>query len=488
MEYFKKLDFVGHTITFEHKGSERFKTYTGAFLSIVLFVFCFVSFFIIGEDIWKKKKPLIQNTMIQTEDSRINLYKFPIIISGYDANIQNIQNIEEYIYWELHETIGPLNELSEDGNPKVNINKHKIEKCNITEMYPKDFGEYNYDGITLFCPSFSNNKDSYIQDPIYSQKSLSYIIKIFKCDINKSKCASDLEEKFEKIRIFITLFEEIINAQNFTNPVIRYETNYDMFLSNMLFKEMKINLEKGQFKNDIGWFFEDIKPINFIKVQSKDIIYSISNSQDNHKLSFTLNSINEITYITRSYIKLNEIFAKVGGLLNAAVMILYVLSYHYIRFYYLIFIEETLTNNQNQQISNFKENFDQSKIPIVTFNKQNDFESKIFSKIKKEILFLKENMKRSDNEIINEIGDKEKVSNSIIHFQKKVKNDENFNPIQNKNSELNNPHNSLDLVEYEKSFSDYIFSKLFCIKLKNSFYSEYHKYVENLMEVENYLK
>lgn len=103
-------------------------------------------------------------------------------------------------------------------------------------------------------------------------------------------------------------------------------------------------------------------------------------------------------------------------------------------------------------------------------------------------MFLKENMKRSDNESIKEIGDKEKVSNSIIHFQKKVENDENLNSINNKNSELNNPQNSLDLFEYEKSFSDYILSKLFCNKLKNSFYSEYHKYVENLMEIENYLK
>ena len=105
--------------------------------------------------------------------------KFPIIISGYDSNMQNINNIDEYIYWELHETIGPLNEFSKDGNPKININNYKIEKCNITEMYPKDYGELNYDGLTLLCPSFSNNKDAYIQDPIYSQKSLSYIIKIF---------------------------------------------------------------------------------------------------------------------------------------------------------------------------------------------------------------------------------------------------------------------------------------------------------------------
>ena len=47
-------------------------------------------------------------------------------------------------------------------------------------------------------------------------------------------------------------------------------------------------------------------------------------------------SPNVIDRITRSYMKIQDLFAKIGGMINALVIVMKILTIHYIRFNYLI--------------------------------------------------------------------------------------------------------------------------------------------------------
>jgi len=59
-----------------------------------------------------------------------------------------------------------------------------------------------------------------------------------------------------------------------------------------------------------------------------------------------------VTRIQRSYLKVQELFAKIGGIANVSLIIIKALSYFYLRFNYFLYVEETIRTNieaQNEQ-------------------------------------------------------------------------------------------------------------------------------------------
>ncbi len=70
--------------------------------------------------------------------------------------------------------------------------------------------------------------------------------------------------------------------------------------------------------------------------------------------SFFLESPNLVDKITRSYIKIQDLFAKIGGMINALIIITKLLTFHYIRFNYLINLidltkaEDSIKENSNK--------------------------------------------------------------------------------------------------------------------------------------------
>jgi len=186
------------------------------------------------------------------------------------------------------ESNGPFT-LEETTNPVTYLDKYKLEICNVTELYPTEYADINYDWMTLLCPTFSTVKDAKLLNQHASANSTSYLFFLYKCNKEERKCADDLEEKFESIIVFFTIFEESINPGNYTHPYIKQERNLQLSFSNKLQKNMMVKFDYSEFESDNGWLFEDIKSQSLLRIDYEEISYSIleENSKE-FKVAFTL--------------------------------------------------------------------------------------------------------------------------------------------------------------------------------------------------------
>jgi len=108
------------------------------------------------------------------------------------------------------------------------------------------------------------------------------------------------------------------------------------------------------YVSDEGWMLEDLRKINYISIDS--IYYDVINNGEGPMMAMTsvLKSPRLRNKANRNYMKVQELFAKIGGIANAFFMIMYVLTFYYLRFNYFMYIRENtfLINSEDKRNSN----------------------------------------------------------------------------------------------------------------------------------------
>lgn len=371
----KKMDIIGPPYSFENEGENYFKSVPGGIISFLILVFTGVAAFIFGLDLIDKKNPYIGTSLVQQRVSYISLYKFPIIFSIYTKNLSNVANFDEYVSFQIDQIIGPF---TIDSGTYSNPDKFPLKKCNITEEY--DFYKNAaFPGIVVYCPDFPLNTT--LQNEFLSSNSTSYTFNFFKCDPSKKKCADDLEDVFDTLMLYVAFIDSSLDPQNYLNPVESIEIARGFQLSNTLQKTIRIGINNNNIMSDIGWIFKDLAVQDYIKINSFDVEYSLIRENSNSYITqFIINCPTVITSIQRNYIKVQEIFAKVGGVINALFLCTQILFRDFLRFKYLQFIRRRLEDNSSPslekhgtstynliKISNLKPNNEQTlnNIPII---------------------------------------------------------------------------------------------------------------------------
>lgn len=331
---FKKTDIIGPSYSLEHEGETSFKSAHGGIISSIVMMFITVAAFIFGLDLIDKRNPYLSTTKVQQQISSISLYKFPIIFSIYTKELENVVNFDEYVTFQIDQVIGPF---TIDEGTYNNPDKYPLKKCNISEQY--DFYKNaSYPGISLYCPDFPANTT--LQNEYLSSNSTSYIFNFFKCNPTQRKCADDLDVIFETLSLYVAFVDSSLEPQNYLNPFEKIEIARGFQLSNTLQKTIRISINSNSIISDIGWIFNDLVIQEYVKINSFDVEYSIiSEHNEGYNTQFIINSPAEVTIIQRNYVKVQEIFAKVGGVLNALFIIAKLLFSDFLRFKYHQFIQ-----------------------------------------------------------------------------------------------------------------------------------------------------
>lgn len=344
-----KLDMVGPNYIFEIAGSSRFQSVQGAVLSGLSLCFCIAVAFLFGLDIFYKQNPIITSSTQTKIYSTISLYKYPIIFSLYNKKLENIVNFEEYLSFDVTEIIGPFTlDGGLDENIYFNSNKYNLFKCNITEEY-EFYSASFYPNITLYCPDFTES--TILQNQFVGSNSTTYRFNFYKCNPNSRKCADNINEIFETLDLYVAFVDSSVDPLDYYNPVKLAEKGRATNLSMRTAKRLNINLSLNFIYSDIGFIFEDIQVLSYIKVQSYELEYTFLENQNNYSqdiVSIILNSSQEIIRVTRSFIKIQEILAKVGGIANSLLIIINILFSDYLRFKYLNSVYSLIECEQDQ--------------------------------------------------------------------------------------------------------------------------------------------
>ena len=429
--FFRALDITGIKFHMYSGDTLRKRTIFGGILTIILGIFIIIIISIYSKTFIMRKNPSVtisieNNLKYEFVDFNKEKVFFAFRIEDYDGNYINETNIlyfKIYYYTSKNENGIYRKKISDEYLSYHICNESDYQYINLSNAYG-----------TLYCPEFGGKKFGGYWD---SEDLYYFEIQVYFCEDgnqyskNNTKCTSlkqlrDFlnQDKPKFFAFYYPLVE--FNPLSYNEPLkIRYKNHY-YCLSYRLQRNDDIFLKKTIMNDNKGWFFDTNKNFSVWGIDSFQTTYSYFSDEDltNEGSSSKIYEINiyskiEKNYYTRYYMKIQNMLAIVGSLVNL------------VR-YFLSMIAHFIGLNIQ-------------KLEII----QNFFQ---FEEKNKKLIFFQKNQNLS-NQISSDITIKIKNDSPLIVNKNTVKKLSNGNNIQNIVFELGNldVDNSTNLQKEIKS-------------------------------------
>jgi len=467
--FFKSIDYFSHKFTYTHKGKDKYNTVLGGVATSLALLVILINAWIIGKDIYLREQPIVigyEEVFNYYPTTKINYdniflgffisdsynYAFedesilkiiPSIYANYFDQNGNLKYKERFL--ELTDCISELERLNLTAplTPFImkpikcikNLNEilsgfwtdtflsylmFKVYRCtNETiseisnletvedEMEFRQF-EKNISKINLIS---LNNEDKENDEFIRKLNNIKKNDKNSTKKENKTITCKSIEE-IEKVTqnlYFNFLYTSVaINSKNYTEPMIT-QISQDWFTLGIgIFKTIDYYFQNFIVRTDDGMIFshsyQDLNKIGYFKhLADSQLLY---NSNSNiFWLSIYIS--NHVKYMTREYIKVQNIFANLGGIIQVVLIFFKIIFYPYF----------------------------QKKLNLKIINELFDFDDALISGMTDTKVLKRSNIKRIDSLIgslkLNNSKDNNIIPNSNMKNNSFNLNKNNFNKKSN---------------------------------------------------------
>jgi hypothetical protein len=319
----KILDFYGQPIRISLNKNPLIKSNLGGFFSILTVICVVVSGFLIGQDIFSKSKPWffvyvnIGNEVIPISISGNK--ELPIAIE-VQKKLGNSYRDDTVLKYNLYLTEWIYDPLSTE-ILQVNQWDLKLKNCtfsdwsyNIKESKYTNWGLndklcFDYNNASL---SGSTNEDHY--------KFLKF--EVSRCtNVTNNNCKSnkEIDDIITNEELTLNLFYtytaiNMTNNKEPTNNTVHQKTNFLMKDRN---KRIMVELEPATINTDNGFLFEADEEKIYFNLNFKETDMKVRSENNPVLITYMFGSSNISFYYSRSYIKVTDIFAKLGGLIKS---------------------------------------------------------------------------------------------------------------------------------------------------------------------------
>jgi hypothetical protein len=450
----KNFDRFALPISLTHKGREEYKSSLGGLLSIIAYLIILINAWLLGMDIYKKENPIVIVSEENVTPMNISLVPDDFFLAFYFSDENN--NIFE------DETIMSLravffsNYIFENGSQAYN--EYEVELVSCDKIYVKENSLVEYSFLTkLKCIKERSILlgGSWSEPYIYGLN-----LKVFYCknDTISSNC-KPMEQIEEIIRTqYINIYYQSlqVNAKNYNNPFKKVSALSYFLLETSFHKQLNFYFQKTNILSDSGIIFPD-----FIQTHSQigflNVDIDVSLSKDSQIILIEIYFSHNIKYYNRSYIKIQTIFANLGGIINILFLLGKLTIISLMRKKYKLKLINTFFQTENLKLE--KVNNDTTQ-----FSKEKENQSSIRPT---NILCLKDNSNRDiDNYLRSSKTQKLKftkieILKSLFHFNKCRINDKDLMFNQG----LKYLTNFTDLISVVKQIGE-------LLKIKNLLFNE----------------
>lgn len=316
MEKLIKFDFMSPKVGFTIDRNETYKTYIGFSLTVVYILLIALAFFAFGRDIFEKRKPSVVYNKDTTKSSIYTFNSSNLVFTLYDGNSQEpIIDIERklFFYWELF--------YNYPGG--YDTYTYYFSKCsNSTLDY---FNEtLTIDRSNYYCLNEGSSivaRGSRSDKYFYSSR-----IQVDYCEnekFNKTDCLPIPEIKKQlplRISMAFNIDDFYINSL-LRDPIVKkiFQTSINSSVEN--WGRIIFDMIMVDFTSDNGWIIES----NSIFFSSTIDKVSFSNMGiPGTKTLFSHQFLNSSwsNLYKRNYVKVQQIFANIGGIIAIIEIIL----------------------------------------------------------------------------------------------------------------------------------------------------------------------
>ena len=514
-ELFIYLDLFGTKPRFLIDGYKSQRSYIGAFISIICCSCVFMFFIYFFEKILSHSKPnmVVSNLIDDLPDKYYFNDDFVFAISLQFPNYTNYVN-ERIYFLKLYDV---EYYFLEDNSYIFKEKEIPISLCsnyNI-KVLPEYFGGLNLK--QLYCANFSG----YYLEGEYGQKKWRTLnFKFSKCRnfSNYNNCLNqeEIDKYLQSGYVDIFMTDKMIVPKDFKNPTKIYGKNIFDSINGKEYMDYWIYLKRLEVQTDEGIVFDQIVKTSVLSFEKTSTMkYSLL---DETFLQVILRiSINKEIY-DRTYMKLQEALANVGGMVKIIFTIGEILNYLTKIILYRNYILQFFNMDYFKAIKNNKKNIKYNKLvtipPLIITNKnllnlntENNIELRDYIQINNSNINLQfhNNSSIIKNQSLQELlsiknknGIKKLLNNNISKNENKNKNNQtifytDYNFKVNKNylynkvirRKIRKYHSILDIL-LKKGCCKQIISSIKRFR-KISFLFEISRYIKNINET-NLLK
>ena len=316
--FLKRVDIFGSLIQFNYKRDTTLKTQFGGILTVLMMFMGVFLIYFFGKDIILKDKPFITYTRIITQgDSEVLLSEFPIMfkLTTPTGELLPIDTL-------FHLTVDLL-ALDKQGRYEVIPDVASLTPCDPEKHYGiyKEFLMLNSTELpkNLLCVSPFNNETKFIND-YGSTNSKSLYIKFMECDSKRHNktCApkAEINKWLGEFLIQTYFVDWFIDPTNYSIPAIMYLNSGSQRVTNELYTRKYYILKKTNITTDTGLFFDDFNTQQVRKLELAYIDIYLYERDPTEKYAVTWESMTLGEVYQRTYVKIFDILAKLGGLMN----------------------------------------------------------------------------------------------------------------------------------------------------------------------------
>ncbi len=462
------LDILSSPIAIYYNNREKHSSLFSVFLSFIIYIVVLFLTIYLFIDFLNRKYPstffyktIVENTgKIYLNDTDffhfINIYSQEsnentdnYVVVGFISNSSNYNefgssNTDYWLYEKCEESdsknfIGKLN--------KTQFNRglciKKYYNSSEEKFYNKDESKFEY---------------PYDLNGIESEDHLFYVIGIFSCNFelknfkpNNCSITNDNEDLLSGDTAILYLSSAFPDLENYTYPIKGKINSFSSNIRSIFTSSKSLIFHSLKVSSDDGIFFHRI--INYYS-----LVLDSHESKMNYEIKpstlFFIQIGNDIDYYKRFYSKLQDIFARIGGMVGTIIVIvkeIHEVLYYKFRLLHdfndLIFKEIDKKNKNDKKRDS---NFSSSRIPIL-LQKSNIFQSKF--KLNNNNEYSRRFMNNHHNKYTSNISN-HNTNNSNI---KKETNNNNILNYKSENNTINfhnmkNTYKNLNYSIYVKNF------------------------------------
>lgn len=333
--YLLKLDFFSEHISFNYNESKRINSTVGMLLTMIV-VFLSASLCIVfGKDTYYKTTPTVSQTQNYLENSIVTknnlFFFFRFQLYGgtiFDKAFDYLKFVHRRLYYED----AALVKVTEEDVVFENCNdshfKSLGDKLSIGSI---DYSQYVN---RYYCIKFPD--DFYVYNPYGYSNSILNAFMIKSCQSETSVCPDDMQIKLSEIYLDFYYLDNYVDSLDYVNPIKYYFNSFLEQLTNEFQKRSYISFINVVYTSDNGWLLENKEKIEFASFNSKT--QQVNALANNNLYILAVDSPRVTTKYFRTYLKVQDMFAKVGGFINGLIIALRILSIDYFEYCYLLSI------------------------------------------------------------------------------------------------------------------------------------------------------
>lgn len=445
------IDLFGKPLMFEEHKAQEFKTLQGAAFSFILFFLVIAAAIIFGQELYERKTPSILRAeeFTDTKNVAVKIKNLPIIFSVVD----------KYIKTYPYDINSLFNIFLSFYTYDENFNIVFTDYYGFTECIPESFPEhkeyvanivnnYSANGWNAYCINVPVMEDFEIYNSYGNYNSGGIRIAMNDCSrelrenheiafLNPERVAAapECEEKRHEILgnafLIVNTMNSFFNYKNYKDPLVTSAQSIPFNISYGLMSDVYLSFGTEFLKSDKGWMLENYEEVSTHFIQNTSFRAN-SPSVKNEVLSFQIDFPIKIVSTTRIYLKIQELFAKIGGLFNGIFLVMKLIMFDFVNYKFKTQYSQ-YTIESDLQLDNMTLNNSLYKSNIKRINNMSGVQSIInkydSNKVNPNMKY-KEAQKDSNNQ---EKGEFTQPGNVMSTLKK-----ENFNDTKSKLIKYNN--------------------------------------------------